>query len=318
MLARRDPRAIAVFAGAREKFHDIADRGGEAMSEMFEALAAGLLGSAEQAMSTCQRHLERTTAASAGLARSWAQMALAVALTKHGDPQEALQLGRAALDYQLPLGDQWGPTWVVHIRMWTLTRLIADQSSVGNASRSALAKLASEIAYLAGGVKIQRARLGVRVENLGPFGSETSTAEQVARNVLGQQTYADVEKRGSRLFLGRDELQRIAQGTLSISTSPPPTKSVSIWQTLSAAEQEVAMLAAAGWPNSAIGVRRGTSTKTTDAQMLSIFQKLTINSREDIARFVPPDQRDQVSAERSRIPRQGRDKPRSIQPRPKS
>jgi DNA-binding CsgD family transcriptional regulator len=285
---------------------------------MFEALSAGFLGSAEQAMSICQRHLERTTAAGAGLARSWAQMALAVALTKHGDPEEALQLGRAALAYQLPLGDQWGPTWVVHIRMWTLARLIADQNAVGKASRSALAKLASEIAYLAGGVKTQRTRLGVLVENLGPFGAETSTAEQVARDVLGQQIYADVEKRGSRLFLDRDELQRIALDTWSISTSPPPAKRASIWQTLSAAEQEVAMLAAAGWPNSAIGVRRGTSTKTTDAQMLSIFQKLTINSREDIVRFVPPDQRDRVSAERSHIPRQSRDKPRSIQPRAKS
>jgi DNA-binding NarL/FixJ family response regulator len=77
---------------------------------------------------------------------------------------------------------------------------------------------------------------------------------------------------------------------------------------LSAAEQEVAILAAAGWPNSAIGVRRGTATKTVDAQMLSIFQKLMINSREDIVRFVPQDQRNRVSMERSQIPRQSRDK----------
>jgi DNA-binding NarL/FixJ family response regulator len=78
---------------------------------------------------------------------------------------------------------------------------------------------------------------------------------------------------------------------------------------LSAAEQEVATLAAAGWPNSAIGVRRGTSTKTTAVQMSSIFQKLVINSRDDIVRFVPQDQRSQVSAERAHIPRQSRDKP---------
>src|SRR5205807_5996370 len=133
----------------------------------------------------------------------------------------------------------------------------------------------------------------------------------------GLQTYADMEKSGSRLFLERDELQRIAMGTWSISTSPPLTKSASIWQTLSAAEQEVAILAAARWPNSAIGVRRGTSTKTTDAQMSSIFQKLMISSRDDIIRFVPEDQRDRVSAERSRIPRQSRDKPRSINSRQK-
>jgi predicted ATPase/DNA-binding CsgD family transcriptional regulator len=306
MWSRRDPRAIAVLARAREKFHSIGYRGGVAMSEMFEALAAGFLGSSEQAMSICQRHLERTTAAGAGWARSWAQMAMAIALTKHGDVQEALQLGRDALAYLLPLGDQWGPTWVVQVRMWSLARMITDQSAAGNPPRSTLVKLATEIAYLAGGVKAQRARLGVLTENQGPFADETSTAEKVAREVLGQ-AYADVEKRGSRLFFEPSELQRLARGTLSINTSPvdrPAGKGASSdWQVLSAAEQEVAVLAAAGWSNSAIGVRRGTSTRTIDAQISSIFQKLVITSREDIAGFVPRDQRSRVSAERSHIPR---------------
>jgi predicted ATPase/DNA-binding CsgD family transcriptional regulator len=319
MLARRDPRAITVFARAREKFRSISHRGGEAMCEWFEAMAAGFLGSAEQALSIGQRHLERTTAAGAGMARAWAQMALAIALTKHGDAEEALQLDRAALAYLLPRGDQWGTTWAVHIRMWSLARLITDQNTAGDASRSELVKLASEIAYLAGGVKTQRARLGLLIENMGSFGDETRAAEQIARDVLGQETYADVEKRGLQLFAEREELQRIARGTLSINTSSRDhagTHSASSWQSLSAAEQEVALLAAAGWPNSAIGVRRGTATKTTDAQMSSIFQKLLISSREDIVRFVPPDQRDRVLAERSQIPRQSRDKPRSIEPRP--
>jgi DNA-binding CsgD family transcriptional regulator len=306
MLARRDPRAIAVLGRAREKFHGIADRGGEAMSEMFEALAAGFCGSPEQAMSIGQRHLERTTAAGAGLARSRAQMALAIALTKHGDAQEALQVGRAALAYHLPRGDVWGCTWVVHVRMWSLARLITDQIAAGNTSRRALVKLATEIAYLAGGVKTQRARLGVLIEQLVPFADETSAAEKVARDVLGQQTYADVEKRGQRLSPGRFEPQRIALGTLPIDASAVDhsvrTWTSSNWQILSKAEQEVAILAAAGWPNSAIAVRRGTSTKTTDAQISSIFQKLMIDSREDIVGFVPPDQHDRVSAERSNGP----------------
>jgi ATP/maltotriose-dependent transcriptional regulator MalT len=319
LLARRDPRAIAVFARAREKFRSIADRGGEAMSEMFEAMAAGFFGSAEQAMAIANRHLERTTAVGAGWAKAWAQMALAIALTKHGDAGKALELGRAALSYQVPLGDQWSTTWAVHIRIWSLARLITDQIAAGNTSRSTLVELASEIAYLSGGVKTQRARLGALAENQGPFSDETSKAKKIARDVLGQDTYAEAEKRGSRLSPERSELERIALGTLSISTSsrdPLASKSTSNWEALSEAEQEVAILAAAGWPNSAIGVRRGTATKTTDAQMSSIFQKLMISSREDILRCVPQDQRDRVSAERSHIPRQGRDKPRSIQPPP--
>ena len=317
MLARRDPRAIAVLARAREKARSIGNRGGEAMSEMLEALAAGFYGSAEQAMSICQRHLERTTAAGAGWARSWAQLMLAIALTKHGDAEEALQLGRAALAYLLPLGDQWGSTWAVHIRMWSLARLITNQIAAANTSRRTLVKLATEIAYLAGGAKTQRARVGVLISSMGSVVDETSAAEKVAREVLGHQTYADIEKRGSRLFTEPSALQQIALGTLSIEASTiddAATEGTSSgWQILSKAEQEVALLAAADWPNSAIAVRRGTSTKTTDAQISSIFQKLMIDSREDIVDFVPQEQRNRVSEERSHTPRQSRDKPRSME-----
>src|SRR5262249_58767155 len=129
----------------------------------------------------------------------------------------------------------------------------------------------------------------------------------------------DDKNRGPRLFSTRAELQRLAGGTLSknpSTTDQPATTGTSSWQILSKAEQEVALLAAAGWPNSAIAVRRGTSTKTTDAQISSIFQKLMINSREDIVGFIPQDLRSRISAERSHAPRRSRDKPRSFQPRP--
>jgi predicted ATPase/DNA-binding CsgD family transcriptional regulator len=288
MLARGDRRAIAVLARGREKFHSLEIRAGEALCEQLEALAAGFFGSAEQAMSICQRHLQRTTGAGAEWAAAWAQMALAIALTKHGDAEEALQLGRAALAHHVRIGDQWGTAWALHIRMWSLARQIADQIAVGNTSSSRLVELATQVAYLAGGLKTQRARLGVVIENLGPFADETATAEQVVRDALGQEFYAYAKELGSWLSPERFELQRIALGALSIDASSSAAQSTSSWQTLSEAEQEVAMLAAAGWPNSAIGVRRGTSTKITDAQISSIFQKLMIDSREDIVRFVPP------------------------------
>jgi predicted ATPase/DNA-binding CsgD family transcriptional regulator len=316
MLARHDLRAIAVLARAREKFHGRADHCGEAMSELFEAMAAGFLGSPEQAMTIAQRHLERTTAAGAAWAQSWAQLMLAIALTRHGDAEQALELGRTALAYQVALGDPWSATWAVHIRRWSLARLITDRMAAGKTTRNALVKLTTEIAYLAGGLTAQLARLGAKIENLDLLADEISAAEKIARDVLGQDTYADLEKHGSGLFSERSALQRLAGGTLSISTSIPATTSTSNWRSLSEAEREVALLAAAGWPNSAIGVRRGTSTKTADAQMSSILQKLMIASRADIAGFVPQDQRNRVSAERCNIPRQSRDKPRSIQPGP--
>jgi DNA-binding CsgD family transcriptional regulator len=310
MVAHRDRRAIAVFVRAREKFHRSADRAGEARSEMYESMAAGFFGSADQAITTARRQLERTTAAGAGWARSWAQLALAIALTKHGDAQEALRLSQDALTYLLHVGDQWGTTWAVHVRMWTLARLITDAIGGGNASRGTLVEMATEVAYLGGGVKTQHRRLGVLLENLGPLAAETSRAEQIARDLLGPSTYDQIEARGSELFNDRSRLQRLAAGILPTKTSSSAaTTTTSAWQALSVAEQQVALLAAAGWPNSAIAVRRGTSTKTIDAQMSSILQKLMISSRKDIASLIPTDQRSQVSAERSKVPRQSRDKP---------
>ena len=300
-VVRRDPRAIAVLARAREKFREIGDRGDEALSELFEAIAAGTFGSAEQAMTISQRHLERTIAAGARWERSWAQMAVAIALTKNGDAQEALNVGRAALAYQLALEDRWGMMFVLHGRMLALARLIADQFATGNTSRTTLLTPATEIAYLAGGLKTVRAELGVLIENMGPIGDVPNLAESVAVRVLGKQAYAEAEERGLRLSPERFEVQRLALGLLSFDATtnehPTGTETSSHWQTLSKAEREVAILAAAGWPNSAIAVRRGTSTRTVDSQIFSVFRKLMIDSREDIIRFAPPDQEKRVSAE---------------------
>jgi DNA-binding CsgD family transcriptional regulator len=320
MFVRADPRSITVLARAREKSRNIADRGGETMSGLHEALAAALFGSPEQALTITQRHLDWTTAAGAGWSQSWARVASAIAQTLHGDAEEALRLGRATLDYQVAFGDQWGPTWAIHVRVWALARLLADRIAAGSTDRSDLIKLATEIAYLAGGLNTQRARLGIVVENMTPVAGATNLAESVARDVVGPEIYAAAKKHGSQLAPERSELQRLALGTLSIQTPSRNNRvadsASSSWQTLSKVEQEVAILAAAGWPNSAIGARRGTSTKTTDAQIASIFQKLIINSRDDIDHYVPKNLRDQVSAERSHISRQSRDKPRSINARP--
>jgi DNA-binding CsgD family transcriptional regulator len=52
---------------------------------------------------------------------------------------------------------------------------------------------------------------------------------------------------------------------------------------LSAAERDVATLVAEGLTNAAIGKRRGTSIRTVANQMASIFRKLGLKSRHDLA-----------------------------------
>ncbi|WP_442939684.1 helix-turn-helix domain-containing protein [Nocardia sp. CY41] len=59
------------------------------------------------------------------------------------------------------------------------------------------------------------------------------------------------------------------------------------WDVLSPAESEIAILAAAGWPNSAIAARRGSSIRTVDAQVAAVLRKLSLASRRDIILHVP-------------------------------
>ncbi len=92
--------------------------------------------------------------------------------------------------------------------------------------------------------------------------------------------------------------------TAPAGPSAPARPEPDRWQSLSTAEREVAVLAAAGWPNSAIAGRRRSSVRTVDAQVATVRQKLGITSRTDIARHLPAD-----AAERMREAARRRERP---------
>ncbi|WP_433597586.1 LuxR C-terminal-related transcriptional regulator [Nocardia sp. CA-135953] len=310
LLFADDPRSIVVLARARERFRKYGDEGSSAMSELFQSLAAGLLGTAAQALEITQAYLDRATRSGAGWAQSWAELAWAIALTKHGDPREALAVGRTALTSQLSMRDQWGAIWAVHIRMWTLARLAADARLEHGTQPDSVLDSATEIANLAGGARTVRQKLGVHIANLGPFATETDKAIATARDVLGHKAFSAAEQEGSMLRPEFDEVARLALGTLSLNKlaldHPVRRHRPTTWNGLSNAEREVAVLAAAGWTNTAIAATRGSSFKTVDAQIASIFSKLMINSRTDIITLVPTDTREQVAQAADRRPEQRR------------
>jgi DNA-binding CsgD family transcriptional regulator len=62
-----------------------------------------------------------------------------------------------------------------------------------------------------------------------------------------------------------------------------PLKRIALHESLSDAEREVAALALAGLSNSEIGRRRGTSGRTVANQMATIFRKLGVGSRSELA-----------------------------------
>uniref|UniRef100_UPI002454A6D0 helix-turn-helix domain-containing protein n=1 Tax=Nocardia cyriacigeorgica TaxID=135487 RepID=UPI002454A6D0 len=94
-------------------------------------------------------------------------------------------------------------------------------------------------------------------------------------------------------------------GAVGRGVSPAPPRS-GLWESLSRAERDVAILAAAGWPNSAIASRRHSSVRTVDAQVAGIRQKLMISSRNDIAAHIPPELAERVRAEAGQRPQRPR------------
>ncbi len=296
LLARSDPRAVIVLARAREKFHRLGNPGGEAMSRMFETLAAVLLGPPEQALELSRDNLDRATASGATWLISWAHVNWAVALTKNGKPSEGSLFLRRALTYQLSAGDRWTASWAAQLRTWSLAQIITDSITKGDTDRATLVALATEIAHLSGGLRTQRAMLGIRIDKMGPFADESHKSNVVARKILGSEAFTAAEDRGSRLRPELSEVQRLALGTLTIET-PSEKVPTSHWHKLTPTERQVAILAAAGWTNSAIATRRGKSTRTIDAQLSAILQKLTIASRDDIIEHIPKDTIDQVRTE---------------------
>lgn len=311
MLIRRDPRAIAVLARSRARFTAEGDEGGAAMSELFEALAAAFFGTADQALDTCRTHLRNAERSGAQWAICWARLAWAIASSKHGDADEALAVGRATLSDQLAMRDRWGAVWAVHIQAWTLARLVDAADAEPSA---AVPSRARDIARLLGGGATLREGLGVDIAHLGPFATETELAADTARTILGDDAFAEAEREGALLRAEFGEVAQLALGNLSMDRLPvehPVRRSrPSPWQQLSTAEQEVAVLAAAGWTNTAIAVRRGSSSKTVDAQMASVLHKLMIGSRAAIHSLVPADRQDQVNEEAARRPQRGRSNPR--------
>ncbi len=287
----RDARAISVLERARDKFRDRQDSGGEMMAGMFLGFAAGLRGSPEQAHRDSERCLKQARTSGARWAASWAELSRAVALLKHGDPKEALEILDHALRHQLSIRDQWGAAWAVELRIWALAALITIRGSNHHQSRA----LAMEIAYLAGGVGAVRLRLGVNIESMGSFADESRRAAAVSRKTLGNAAYTAALNRGTRLSPTHNEVHRLALGELTMDSAPPPPPA-SPWHTLSKPQLEIAILVAAGWTNRAIAELRGVSRRTIDAQVQAIFSKLSISARKDIIAKVPAHHMPEVDA----------------------
>ncbi|MFC9432374.1 AAA family ATPase [Nocardia sp. NPDC057030] len=294
--------ATAVLARAREKYRHIGDEIGASVSELFE-VASMTRAEPERALESARRLHMRASASGASHGAALAAVVLAAASTDCGQLDEALEIGRDALAFFVACDDKWDAMWAIQQRISTLVEMVAGRR--GN--RSEVTVRATEAARLQGGLRTFRKRLGVDTANMRPMVGQNRRITEVLREALGDADYSAAVEQGALLRPEAGELQRLALGTLSIESMSPshPARQhmPSNWEDLTTAEEKIALLAAAGWTNTAIAERRGSSFKTVNAQMASIFQKLTINSREDIIGLVPERHMEVVRAESGRQPR---------------
>ncbi|MFI9414451.1 ATP-binding protein [Nocardia gamkensis] len=312
MLVRGDPRAVTVLARARRKFAEQGDRIGAERSDVFAAFCSALVGDRRQALENTARFLDRSVSSGSTLSRAWAEIARAVALAKHGSATEALTLTHGVLTRYRGEPDTWTASWAVGAHIVALAQVLVAQRAEGG-DPAAAADTAREIAYLVGGFKTRQRSMGISVDRVPLIAAEMRRATEVSRAVLGDRAYASAERR-TRLRPELDALWSPAPDPApparrpdrQVASRPVSRRPATRWSDLSEAERDVAVFAAAGWPNSAIAGRRRSSIRTVDAQVAAIRQKLMIASRADIAAHIPDELADRVRYESERRPSRSR------------
>ncbi|WP_280414210.1 ATP-binding protein [Nocardia carnea] len=311
MLFHLDPRAVTVLDRAHRRFTEQGDRIGIERAGVFTALAAAMLGEPAQADAETRAHLDRSVAAESALSVHWAQVARALALARSADPAAALRPAYAAVSGRFAVGDTWKASWSVAVCMVVLTHVLSgDPAVVGGAA--AVHARADELAWLAGVFRACHRSMGINVERVPMMAQGVRRATAVATAIIGPAEVAAAERRGRQYRPGSTMVQQYLQRSWPVVRDPvaaPAAPGAERWDVLSPAERAVAVLAAAGWTNSAIAERRGSSVRTVDAQVASIRQKLLIGSRRAIAGHVPDELARTVDSERAASGRRGRRRP---------
>ncbi|MGW4767768.1 ATP-binding protein [Nocardia sp. NPDC004278] len=296
--------AVDVLSRARGKFAEAGDRAGEQRSELFEALARSIVGDS-QAASTARRHLDRAITAKAGWTLSWARLIWLYTVSLYGEIGEAVTAGRTALEQFLAGEDTFLAGWFIPFKMMALAHTVSRRTASGDGDPAELKAGAIELAYMFGMTASVNHAQGIASERLTWMRQEMELAVDSATKVLGEDVFEATVQQAQQLRPEFEELRPLMRNLVQ-DQLPRTGTTDSRWQELSPAEREVALLAAAGWANSAIAARRGSSTRTVDAQITTVFRKLLITNRFDIIGQIPEEFRDRIASESRRRPARSR------------
>ncbi|MFI6368584.1 LuxR C-terminal-related transcriptional regulator [Nocardia sp. NPDC050630] len=299
-LSRKDVRAVTVLARAHEKYLRERKFGFATQCDVSAAgAAAALLGASPRADETIRQLADRARTSGSQWTMMWADVAAALASVERGDGSAAMDLLEKEPAHRLSIGNQVG--MIALLRVWALAQCITATPT--DSDRAELAGVATQIAYVVGGIHALRDELGLGMQALTDFADRTAHAIGLARGLLGDKAFEVAFDRGSQIdadFQAAWQLVGGAPDTSGQQASADAPYDDAPWSQLSRSEQHVALLAAAGLTNTAIATRRGTSMRTVDAQLAAVFQKLMVGSRHDIVDFIPHQRMDEVETEAMR------------------
>ncbi|MFI9504222.1 ATP-binding protein [Nocardia sp. NPDC052566] len=308
LVIQRDPRAVTVLERGAAKCALLGDQLGAQYWDLSAGLWAALLWPQHPSRERAAQWT-RTAPHQSSWVTVWGQLKGAVALSKGGEPEAALEVQRTALVTLLKLPDVAAAIFATHSMTWSLAELITVLQGAEHPDRNRITALAVENAQLLGATAKWRATLHLvyTATTMGPFYDETERAITLAREILGDNRYTEAESQGAQLRPEHHEVELFAAGMLSLA----PRRQAqfrgesALWHLLTQAERDVATLAAGGLTNIDIAVRRGTSRKTVDAQLAAILQKLSISSRAHIKDHLLEDDATRTSSKPAVEPRRG-------------
>lgn len=267
LFSRGDPGSIDVLRRSRDGFHAAEAAGDAFMARLILALAAGFLGTEDQAERASADCLAEAEAHRAPWAMSWALWSRGLATRTR--PEAAAALLRRCMTMQVDLRDRWGTMWCVEAMAW-------QWAALGHAEHAA---------RLLGAATCMQRRSGINIAGLIPFGRERERAAARVRAAIGDDAYDTAFRAGQTL-----DTEQIYALTLDDDPAahPQPARPVGAPppDRLTDRQRQIARLVAKGLSNKDIADALVISQRTVENHLGQVFTRLGAHNRAQVAAWI--------------------------------
>jgi predicted ATPase/DNA-binding CsgD family transcriptional regulator len=257
VFSGRHPEAATAGAAAEERLDATGNLSGLVSLDIHLGYLHLLTGQADQAIERCAGGLRRLDSGERW-ARSYLQVITALGLFLQGDTEASSAAACASLRLKAEVGDLTGIAYCLEM----LAILAAAQ------------RRHKRTAWLLGAADVLWERTGKRFGGTAAMEGFHQQAENTARDGLGSKRYEALFREGA----SRELSVTIDLATGEAGKLPPAGR-----ESLTKREQEIAALVSEGLTNSQIAQRLVVSPRTVDSHVASIYAKLGVSSRVQLA-----------------------------------